>query len=166
MIRRTAAIAALGCLALAACDDPGEQRASGGGAGNRICTPFPGEGGQASAAPAGPMEGRGAVDDCLHRWSYALAASPDPADHVAQAAVAACSGALARWNQQALAPTGPGDLRPPSEAPSLLTGEDTNPVSERYNFASGRALFYVVQARAGKCPAPSMKDGEPEGRRY
>jgi hypothetical protein len=72
----------------------------------------------------------------------------------------------ARWNQQALIPPAGGDLRAPTEAPSLITGEETNPVAERYSFARSRALFYVVQARAGKCAAPPMADGQLEGRRY
>jgi len=39
-------------------------------------------------------------------------------------------------------------------APSLLTGQTTTPIAEHYNYAQGRALFYVVQGRAGKCAPP------------
>jgi hypothetical protein len=103
------------------------------------------------------------MDDCLHRWGYALAAAPDPADQVTGAVVAACMPALAQWNQQALMPTGPdGAGAAPSQAQSLITGEETNAIGERYRYAHNRALFYVVQARAGKCAAPPMRDGAPD----
>lgn len=165
MTRKTIAVAALACVALAACNN-GERRsgmASGGG--GKLCLPFAAAPTAAAGAPGSPgvpaavAAPSAGMDDCLHRWGYALAASPDPANDVAQATVAACTSALARWNQGAMAPAAGA----PSEAPSLITGEDTNPMAERYRFASTRALFYVVQARAGKCGAPPMKDGVPEG---
>jgi hypothetical protein len=68
---------------------------------------------------------------------------------VADAVVAACSPSLASWNQSALATTGQN-----VQAPSLISGQPTNPVAEHYTFAQGRALFYVVQARAGHCAPP------------
>jgi hypothetical protein len=134
------ALAALAALGLAACND---NRSAGGGTGGaaRFCTPF------SAAAPADPS---GATDDCLHRWAYSLAASPDPADQVAQATVAACNAALTRWNQQTLALGAQGAV----EAPSLLTGQPTAPIAEHMSFSQSRALFYVVQARAGKCAPP------------
>lgn len=158
------AVLALSALALAACNDNDDRRGGSGGA--RLCIPFAGAltaQGQATpaTAPAGPSA---AMDDCLHRWGYALAASADPADQVAGAVVAACMPALSRWNQQALAPTaGPTGAAPPSSAQSLITGEETNAMAERYRYAEGRALFYVVQARAGKCAAPPMTNGVPDG---
>jgi len=39
-------------------------------------------------------------------------------------------------------------------------------MTEHYVFAQGRALFYVVQARAGKCAAPPMTNGAPTGLTY
>lgn len=164
-MRAAASLALLGCLALAACND-GQGRSGMAAAGGKLCKPFPGAAdaqrpaGQAAAPLAPPTDAAGAMDDCLHRWGYALASSADPAGDVAQAAVAACSTVLARWNQMGAAP-GP-DVRTPAEAPSLMTGETTNPIAERYAFAQNRALFYVVQARAGKCAAPPMRDGAPE----
>lgn len=95
-----------------------------------------------------------AVDDCLHRWGYTLAASSDTADAVSEAVVAACAAPLTRWNQQSLG--GPGGMEGMTEAPSLLTGQPTNPILEHNSFAGGRALFYVVQARAGKCGPPKV----------
>jgi hypothetical protein len=155
----------LAALALTACNN--NERRAGAGGGARLCMPFAGpsaaQGGPPAALPAasGPSA---AMDDCLHRWGYALAASTDPADQVAGAVVAACMPALTRWNQQALTPmAGPDGAAPPSEAQSLVTGEDTNAIAERYRYAEGRALFYVVQARAGKCAPPPMTNGVPDG---
>ena len=83
---------ALTALGLAACNNPDR------GAGSRICTPFaeaatnatPAAPGAAQLAPAA-AEPAAALDDCLHRWSYTLAAASDRAQEVAQAAVAACT---------------------------------------------------------------------------
>lgn len=152
------AAAALAAVSLAACNNP--DNGHGSGAGSRICTPFPeaanSNNGQA-AAPVQPTDPAGALDDCLHRWGYTLAAAGDPAESVAQATVAACASFLTRWNQQGLV-SGAGGSQPATgaeEAPSLLTGQPTNPLTEHYTYAQGRALFYVVQGRAGKCAPPS-----------
>ncbi|HEY8618136.1 hypothetical protein [Phenylobacterium sp.] len=168
-IRKLTAAAALGvaALTLTACNENERRATAGGGAGARLCMPFAGEttgrGQGAAPIPPSPSGPSGMMDDCLHRWGYALAASPDPADQVAGAVVAACMPTLSRWNQQALAPTGPGGAAPPAQAQSLITGEETNAMAERYRYVEGRALFYVVQARAGKCPAPPMTNGAPTG---
>ena len=154
--------AALACAGLAGCNGNG-----GGGSGGGVCKPFtapaaqpaPGAnaaaGVQPGAAPAmGAADGAAGLDDCLHRWGYALAASSDPANVVGQAVVAACSDQLSGWNQSSMG-TGGG-----IQAPSLMTGEATNPISEHHAFAEGRALFYVVQARAGKCAPPPTSNGQ------
>jgi hypothetical protein len=151
---------ALAALGLAGCNNP-DNRAS---AGSRICTPFAEANANttANAAPGAVLPTQPAVDpaaaldDCLHRWGYTLAASSDRAQEVAQAAVAACTPALTRWNQQTLSAAAPGVQGPaPAEAaPSLLTGQATTPIAEHYNYAQARALFYVVQGRAGKCAPP------------
>lgn len=150
--------AAFAALGLSACNNADNTR--GGGASSRVCTPFPeaanSNNGQA-ATPVQPTDPAGALDDCLHRWGYTLAASSDPAESVAQATVAACAAYLTRWNQQGLS-TGAGGGQPAAgaeEAPSLLTGQPTNPLTEHYTYAQGRALFYVVQGRAGKCSPPA-----------
>jgi hypothetical protein len=139
-----------------------ERRAAAGGAGG-FCTPFA----TAAATPADPtaqtigpagaatpaLAGEAAsFDDCLHRWGYRLARSEeDSADVVAQAVVAACAPALVRWNQQTLSqiPAGGSD-----SAVSLVTGRTATTPEDRYEMSHGKALFYVVQARAGNCPAP------------
>jgi hypothetical protein len=146
------AVATLAALGLSACH-------KAGGANDRVCAAFPQTAVNAADAAA-------VLDDCLHRWTYSLAASPDPAEAVAQASIAACAPALARWNQQGLAPGQGLDGAPQpggsEAAPSLLTGQPTTPIAEHYTYAQGRALFYVVQARAGKCappPAPTPQAG-------
>lgn len=153
--------AALGAAALAValglggCADRNRDTASaGGGAGSGICKPFPKD----AVAPADPAA---AMDDCLHRWGYALAKAGDEAGVVAHATVAACSTALARWNQQALTAPADGALgNGPSgagEALSLMTGQPTTPIAAHAAFAESRALVYVVEARAGKCAVPRFE---------
>lgn len=155
--------AGLVVLGLAGCNKP---------SGSQICTPFgastpaaaqaPAPGAPAPAVPSG--DPAAALDDCLHRWGYTLAASSDRAQEVAQAVVAACTPALTRWNQQMLATAASsssgGQVPNVAEAaPSLLTGQTTTPIAEHYNYAQGRALFYVVQGRAGKCAPPLATTG-------
>lgn len=148
----------LAALGLTACNNAERQRT----AGSRICTPFVDAASANTSAAAAPgmvvptpaADPSAALDDCLHRWGYTLAASSDTADDVAQAVVAACTPALTRWNQQMLSgAAGPGPS-PSETAPSLLTGQQTTPIVEHYNYAQNRALFYVVQGRAGKCAPP------------
>ena len=156
--------AAVASLGLTACNKTGTA------AGSRICTPFPEAAGAnaPSAAVPNPTDPAAALDDCLHRWGYTLAASTDRAPDVAQASVAACMPALARWNQAGLAAgaAGPEPGAAPT-APSLLNGQPTTPMAEHYAYAQGRALFYVVQARAGKCappPAATASNAAPANR--
>lgn len=142
-------------LGLAACGGPGAARG--------ICTPFPNaNGAPASGAPApatAASDPAAPLEDCLHRWAYSLAGASDTADQVANATVAACSGQLSRWNQQAMAPVTGASAQ--AEAVSLITGEPTGPIAAHHDFAQSRALFYVVQARAGRCaPPPPPKPGQ------
>lgn len=143
-------------LGLAACEGGNNRRQNVATGGDGLCKPFTGA--AQSAMPGVGVDGGMAVDDCLHRWGYTLAKSEDDAGAVAQAVVAACSAPLARWNQQTLSNVAAVGGDRSMEAPSLLTGEPTNPIAEHNNFAEGRALFYVVQARAGKCDPPRVDD--------
>lgn len=148
------ALTALAALGLAGCNNAGRANASGGTGG--LCKPF-----AAAAQPAPAADPSAGLDDCLHRWGYSLAASSDPANVVADATMAACSQTLSNWNQSSLATAG---TTAPVEAPSLITGQPTNPIAEHRAFAESRALFYVVQARAGHCAPPPMANGAPTGR--
>ncbi|WP_395670779.1 hypothetical protein [Phenylobacterium sp.] len=150
-VQLTAALS-VAALSLAACSDNDRK---GGDA--RLCIPFQGAANAPAAAPG--VAQAPAIDDCLHRWGYALADSEGSADEVAAAVVAACMPVLTQWNQQSMNLAAAGAAPPPAEAPSLVTGEPTNPTAERYRYAENRALFYVIQGRAGECPAPPMKAG-------
>lgn len=168
------ALTALAALGLAGCNNADRANASAGG----ICKPFttvstnpagqPATGvPNANVLPAAPAGDSSAVlDDCLHRWGYTLAASSDQANVVAEATLAACSSQLAAWNQQSLTSSTNGAPNGGAvEAPSLMNGQNTNPLAEHYSFAQGRALFYVVQARAGKCgPPPANSNTAPSNR--
>jgi hypothetical protein len=151
MIRHSVAAAlAVGAMGLSACDEPRKTAAN-----TKICADF-----KTARTPVavGPNEGAAPLDECVRRWAYSLAPSRDDADVVAEAAVAACTTHLTRWNQQTLnQPDGQ------VEAASLTTGQPTSPLAEHNAFAHARALFYVVQARAGNCPAPPAVAGVPEG---
>jgi hypothetical protein len=127
----------------------------------RLCTPFVPAAAPATApgvAPA-PADPAAPLDACLHRWGYALAGSTDEADVVAEAAISACSASLSAWNRQSVQPSADGRPAAPTEAMSLTTGEPVNVFTAHHNFAQNRALFWVVQARAGKCGPPPMEKG-------
>jgi len=147
MVRMIAVAAAVtAALSLAGCNNSG-----GRGAASGICKPFTAAATTTNALPAPGGDPGAAVDDCLHRWGYALAGASDPANVVAQATVAACGPSIATWNR---ASGGQQSV----EAPSIVSGQPTNAMAEHLSFAMGRALLYVVQARAGNCappPAPS-----------
>jgi hypothetical protein len=163
---RIGARAALVAVALAGL---GASACSQGQANRALCYDFRSKGPAAAATPASTAPASGApaplavadpsvsLDDCLRRWAYSLAPSSDPAEAVARAAAGACEGLLARWNEQSLQ----GGAT--AQAPSITTGEPTNPLATHAAWAQGRALLHVVQARAGHCPAPRAKDGIPEG---
>ena len=106
------------CAGLAACQG-GDRPVAG------ICKSFT----QAEAPPAAgasaPGGGAAALEDCLHRWGYTLAGSRDEAGIVADAVAAACRAPLARWNQQSMSAAAAAGA--PQEAPSLVTGQQTNP---------------------------------------
>ena len=132
------------------------DRDGGGRADAKTCTAFaattPTNAADPTAVAAAPGGEAAAFDDCLHRWGYRLAKADDTsAVDVADAVVAACVPALARWNQSTLAgqPAGTSDA-----AVSLVTGKTATTPEDRYEMAQGKALFYVVQGRAGNCKAP------------
>ena len=150
----TGAVALL-ALSLGACERSGAM------VNRQICTTFKTtSGNQVAPAANGAVDAAAPVDECVRRWAYSLAGSRDGADIVANAAVAACGGALSRWNQAGLGQDAPAGGE---QAISLTTGEATNPMAEHNAFAQGRALLYVVQARAGHCAPPPAVNGAPTG---
>lgn len=152
MIRKPVmAVLALATLGLAACENGHDGMA----ANSKICADFKtAPGATAAADPSMPVE------ECTRRWAYSLASSKDSAEVVADAVVAACGAQLSKWNQAALGQSAPGSNE---QALSLTTGQPTNPLAEHSAFAQGRALLYVVQARAGRCAPPPVENGAPTG---
>ncbi|HEX3367878.1 hypothetical protein [Phenylobacterium sp.] len=145
-----AAALTLAALSLGACEQRHEMAAN-----PKVCADFK----QAKAAPIAPgAEGAAPVEECVKRWAYSLAGAHDAAGAVAEAAMSACAPQLSRWNQQALSQPG-SDV----EANSITTGQPTTPLAEHNAFAASRALFYVVQARAGSCAPPPTTNGVPDG---
>ena len=164
-----AAVAAI-TLGLGACDDSHEHMAANG----KICATWKTPAAPTTAAvdanaaaaqngvTAVPVAGDAAapVDSCVKHWAYSLASSRDGADIVADAAMAACSGALSNWNQGAMAQGGgPGS----EQSISTVTGQPTTAMAEHANFARAQALLYVVEARAGLCKPPAVVNGVPVG---
>ena len=151
MIRKPViAAVALAALGMAACEDRHDTMAN-----PKICADFKtNPGAMAASDPSTPVE------ECTRRWAYSLAGSRDSAEVVADAVVAACAPALGKWNQASLGQAAPGGGE---QALSLTTGQPTNPLAEHSAFANGRALLYVVEARAGRCAPPPTANGVPAG---
>jgi hypothetical protein len=144
-------ILAMGFVGAGCADRDGNGRADA-----KTCTPFtataPANAADPTAVTAPAGGDAAAFDDCLHRWGYRLAKADDTAAiDVADAVVAACTPVLVRWNQSTIAgqPAGTSDA-----AVSLVTGKTGTTPEDRYEMAKGKALFYVVQGRAGNCAAP------------
>ena len=96
-------------------------------------------------APAPPLRQQPAAnayeqaiqrDECIHRWSYAFSRTPDTAEAVVGAVVGACRADI---NRSATL-LGNGD----PEAERWYLGEMERAARER-------ALYRVIQARAGRC---------------
>ena len=145
-----ATLLCLGALGLTAC---GETRAVA--ANSKICFDFKAP---KTAAPIAGDDGAAPVEDCVRRWAYSLAPSRDAAETVAGAVAEACTVQLTRWNRQTLSQPNNG-----GESASIVTGEPTTPIGEHNAFTRSRALFYVVQARAGACAPPPATNGVPNG---
>ncbi|HTX50207.1 MAG TPA: hypothetical protein VME40_12560 [Caulobacteraceae bacterium] len=132
---------------LTACNQHASAASGALTADGKYCAPFSTT---AATGPGARSDPAAAFDDCVHRWGYALAPSRDPADVVAQATVSACGPILSQWSQQVMGSdqgAAPESRRAQAEAAS-------NPMAQQIRMAESRALFYVVQARAGGCAPP------------
>lgn len=153
-----ASAALLGAVGLAGCDLPHNNNNGGGGqlatASTGYCAAFKTSNG--TAAPNSSLaDPSAAVDDCLHRWAYVLSRGHDPADVVAHATLEACSTSLASWSQQ----VGGGSSQDEEDQSRYSRrggrGQQApNPMAQRMGMVNAKALFYVVQARAGNCALP------------
>ncbi len=99
------------------------------------------------------------LDNCMLKWAYRLAQSPDSAEIAAQAVIGACAGAVNHLNSTAAAAKRadfaeryPGI---PPEWSSPRDGRDVTVQAYHYEVYPQKALFHVVQARAGHCDVPS-----------
>jgi hypothetical protein len=75
-------------------------------------------------------------DECIHRWGYRFAVTPDDADTVVGAVIGACRAQIDRSATM----LGEGD----AEAERYY-------LTEMERVARERALYRVIQARAGNC---------------
>ena len=149
----TVAVTAIAALALAACENN-----DGSMVNSKICADF-----RAQALPAVGADPATPVDNCVRRWAYSLAGARDTAEVVANAALAACGGALTRWNQASLNQAQQDSTGAPVTTLSIDTGQPTNALAEHNAFAQRQALLYVVEARAGRCRPPPVVKGVPVG---
>lgn len=129
---------------------------------NRICTSTPPledliERKAAAGTPAAIAEAEQAnLNGCLHRWAYRLAGSTDPAPVVADAVLGACWDAMIYQNGTEL------DYqidqmkrgRPGFDISLVRTGQTVSLEAKNYEENRAKALFHVVQARAGNCKVP------------
>jgi hypothetical protein len=91
------------------------------------------------STPPPPLgEGRADPATCVHRWAYRLAVGSEATATVAEAVVGGCREPIIRQAMQ--------------DAPSIAEFEKRL-AGTRARFRE-EALFYVVQARAGRCPIP------------
>ena len=99
----------------------------------QICSPPPPF---REVAPADAYQQAVARDECIHNWAYRLSRSQDDAEAVVGAVIGACRTSIDR------------------SATMVAAGD---PEAERFYLAEferssrERALFRVVQARAGRC---------------
>ena len=136
--RRAAALAALGLLGACTGQPIGWTADQ-----QQICSPPPPF---REVAPADPYQQAVARDECIHNWAYRLARSDDDAEAVVGAVIGACRTSIDR---------------------SATMVAEGDPEAERFYLAEfergsrERALFRVVQARAGRCSLePRAVDAE------
>lgn len=96
---------------------------------DRICT-----------TPPGAAQGDWA--SCVHRWAYRLARAPGPNGEIAEAAVSGCYDAI-EW-----------EVENSAEAAASDKENLDKMLQTRIDASRKKALFHVVQARAGHCKFP------------
>ena len=126
--RRAAALAVLGLLGACTGQPIGWTADQ-----QQICSPPPPF---RETAPADAYQQAVARDECIHNWAYRLSRSDDDAEAVVGAVIGACRTSIDR------------------SATMVAAGD---PEAERFYLAEferasrERALFRIVQARAGRC---------------
>jgi hypothetical protein len=125
-------LALIALISLAGCSDM-QSALSGSSARAGLCTPVPPARQEAAANAYQQAIQR---DECIHRWAYSFAGVRDDADSVVGAVIGACR---AQINRSATL-LGEGD----AEAERFY-------LEEMEAAAKERALYRVIQARAGNC---------------
>lgn len=152
----------LACVALGACDQLRANR--------NICLPLMPEKADQEwlikeMAGKEPARRQGAAErylqGCVERWAYRLARSSDPANVVADAVMGACAADVARVAeaQVVLNVKNNKDLglqADPSAGFYERTGKAAPVYAVFWDEYRARALYHVVQARAGDCPVPEL----------
>lgn len=131
-LRLRTALAAAAALLATGCGELKTSLAEAGG-GESLCAPVP-----AVRADQAANAYQQAVqrDECIHRWSYRFARVPDSAEAVVGAVIGACRAQIDR------------------SATMLGEGDDSAErfyLAEMEKAARERALYRVIQARAGNC---------------
>lgn len=90
--------------------------------------------------------------NCVQKWGYRLAKSQDPADKVADAVMGACWDTIYPWAYARMVDA--KSVTASEKTISSRSGREVNFVEETYEQLHARALFHVVQARAGRCQIP------------
>ncbi len=128
---RTALAAAMALFAMG-CSELKTSMAEAGG-GESLCAPVPAPRNDQAANAYQQAVQR---DECIHRWSYRFAKVPDSAESVVGAVIGACRAQIDR------------------SATMLGEGDDAAErfyLAEMEKAAKERALYRVIQARAGNC---------------
>lgn len=130
--RNRVAIAASLALLATACGELKTSLAEASG-GESLCAPIPAA---RTDQAANAYEQAVQRDECIHRWSYRFARVPDSAEAVVGAVIGACRAQIDR------------------SATMLGEGDDSAErfyLAEMEKAAKERALYRVIQARAGNC---------------
>ncbi len=125
-------IAAAMALLATGCGELRTSMAEAGG-GESLCAPVPA---QRTDQAANAYQQAVQRDECIHRWSYRFARVPDSAESVVGAVLGACRAQIDR------------------SATMLGEGDDAAErfyLAEMEKAARERALYRVIQARAGNC---------------
>jgi hypothetical protein len=122
----------LALLALAGC---GERPDGEAGRPSPLCAPIPAPRAQPAANAYEQAIQR---DECIHRYAYLFAPTRDSAEAVVGAVIGACRAPIDR-------------------SATMLGNGDADAerwyLSEMERVARERALYRVIQARAGRCPS-------------
>ena len=106
------------------------------------------------ATGASRLDREGVAASCVHRWSYRLARSTDAASVVADAVMGACWDTIFPLAYATYEDNVSHGAEKPNITVSTRTGREILVGADVYEELHSRAVFHVVQARAGRCRVP------------